>query len=277
MYASKNLDAARVAFEMGDVEASKKAHLANHKKEEKHKTGGDFIGSFIYGGLDGILTTFAIVGGVVGSNLGIHVIVIIGVSNVFADALAMAAGDYLSTKSEMEYNAAERQREEWEVENNPEGEKLEMEEIYVEKGLAQEDAKQMVEILCRNKKAWVDVMMVEELGIVAEDENPMKNALVTFGSFTVVGFLPLLPFILGYNSGSVMGLFWVSVFLTFGSLFGLGAVKTIVTGGNPYKAGAEILVIGGIAAIVAFVIGLALAPLALPPAPAMAMAPMTTM
>jgi len=190
----------------------------------------------------------------------------------------MAAGDYLSTKSEMEFNLAERQREEWEVENNPEGEKLEMEEIYVEKGLAQEDAKQMVDILSRNKKAWVDVMMVEELGIIAGEENPMKNALVTFGSFTIVGFLPLLPFILGYNSGSIMGLFWVSVFVTLASLFGLGAVKTLVTGGNPYKAGAEIVVIGGIAAAVAFIVGIALAPLATPQVAApMAMAATTGM
>jgi len=265
MQPSRDIDASRLAFEMGDIEASRKAHLANHKKDEKHKKGGEFIGSFIYGGLDGILTTFAIVGGVVGSNLGIHVIVIIGVSNVFADALAMAAGDYLSTKSEQEYQAAERAREEWEVDNNPEGEKLEMEELYIEKGLAPEDAKQMVELLSKNKKAWVDVMMVEELGIVEDDENPIKNASVTFVSFTIVGFLPLLPFILGFNSGSVMGLFWISVLVTLGSLFGLGVIKTYVTGGSPYKAGLEILIIGGIAAGVAFVIGLALAPLAMAP------------
>jgi len=83
--------------------------------------------SFVFGGMDGIITTFSIVSGTIGSDLGSAIVVILGLSNVFADALSMAFGDYLSTKSEQEFQRAERKRETWEVENNPEGEILEME------------------------------------------------------------------------------------------------------------------------------------------------------
>ena len=90
---------------------------------EKHKKGGEFIKSFVWGGLDGIITTYSVVAGSVGANLSIAVIVILGLANLFGDGLCMALGDYISTKSETEFSAAEKKRETWEVENNLEGEK----------------------------------------------------------------------------------------------------------------------------------------------------------
>jgi hypothetical protein len=89
----------------------------------------------------------------------------------------------LSTKSENEYNAKEREREAWEVENYPEGEKKEMVEIYMEKGMSREDAEKMTEVLSRNKEAWISVMMVEELGIIEDDESPFKKCLSHFCLF----------------------------------------------------------------------------------------------
>ena len=77
----------------------------------------------MYGGLDGIITTFAVVAGVAGASLSSGVVLILGFANLIADGLSMAIGDYLSTKAENEYNKAERAREKWEVENYPEGEK----------------------------------------------------------------------------------------------------------------------------------------------------------
>jgi len=90
--------------------------------------------------------------------------------------MSMAMGDYLSTKSEIEFQNSERKREEWEVENNPEGEKVEMQELYQQKGMSEEDAKLITNTLAKHKKAWVDVMMAEELGLLSSDENPVKNA-----------------------------------------------------------------------------------------------------
>lgn len=259
---TRDLDEARRAYEMGDLEASRKAHLQNHQKNEKHKNSGNFVKSFVFGGLDGIITTFSIVSGTVGSDLGVGVVVILGLSNVVGDALSMAFGDYLSSKSEIEFQRAEKARETWEVENNPEGEMLEMEELYMSKGITEDDAKTMTQILSKNKKAWVDVMMVEELGIIEETDNPMKNALVTFFSFIICGFFPVIPFLIGLaTDAEVETLFYWSIGVTALSLFCLGAVKTKVTGVKFWKSGMETLVIGAIAAGAAYLIGWLLEPL----------------
>jgi len=261
--ATRDLERARLAYEMGDTEESRRAHLVHHQQNEKHSAGGDFIKSFTYGGLDGILTTFSIVSGSIGSGLGLAVVVILGLSNVFSDGLAMAFGDYLSTKSEQEYQKNERARETWEVENNPEGEMMEMEELYKAKGMTEDDAREMTKILSRNKEAWVNVMMVEELGIMEENEDPVKNGMVTFFSFVFFGIFPLLPFLIGlaFSDPNPHTLFWFALAVTAIILFVLGAVKTKVTGVNPFKSGIETLVIGAIAAGVAYLIGWLLKPL----------------
>jgi len=262
MLLSRNLEDARSAYELNDTEASRKAHLNAHQKNEKHTAGGNFIKSFVYGGLDGILTTFSIVAGTVGSSLPAAIVVVLGISNVISDGLSMAFGDYLSTKSEIEYQKAERAREEWEVENNPEGEMMEMEEIYISKGMSPEDARIMSQTLAKNKEAWVAVMMVEELGIIEENDDPLKNGLVTFFSFVFFGSFPLIPFLIGLSiEAKVTSLFYSSLIVTLLVLFFLGAIKTKVTGVNLWKSGGETLFIGAIAASAAYIIGWLLEPI----------------
>lgn len=119
--AQRDLDKAREAYKVGDVKASKEAHSTN--SSEDHKVGqGKYIKSTIYGGLDGIITTFAVVAGVTGASLQVSIVLILGLANLLADGLSMAIGDYLSTKAEIEYQADERKREAWEVKHYPEGE-----------------------------------------------------------------------------------------------------------------------------------------------------------
>jgi len=262
--ATNKIEIAREAYRAGDVEMSIKAHaLETHK--EKHKTGGDFIKSLIYGGFDGVITIFAIIAGAQGSNLGAAVVIILGVSGVVGDAISMAVADYLSTKSEKDYNSGERKREQWEVQNNPEGEKQEMVELYVRKGIVREDAEKMTEILAKNEDTWVDVMMAEELGIIEGDESPIKNGLVTFFSFLIFGMIPVIPYIIGYAAhvpdNRTIDLFGISVALTGVLLFLMGVIKTGVTGGNVIKAGMETFIVGAVAAGTAYGVGVAFAPL----------------
>jgi len=261
--AQRNLEQARNAYEMGNIEESKSAHSKTGSKPmEKHNTSGGFIKSFVYGGLDGILTTFAIVTGVYGGNLQPSTVVILGISSVIGDGLAMAIGDFVSTKSEQEFQQSEREREEWEVENNPEGEKEEMIDIYTKKGMAEADAIIMTDTLAKNKKVWVDIMMVEELGLIDSDESPFKNGLVTFCSFATMGLVPLLPYIVGAIAHTYNGAFWASLVLTCAMLFFLGAIKTRITGKNWFVSGMETFSMGAVAAGVAFLLGLALQPIA---------------
>lgn len=254
---TRNIDKAREAFKKKDVKAAIEAHSGSI---EQHKKEGKYIKSVIYGGLDGIVTTFAVVAGAAGASLSAGIVIILGFANLIADGLSMAIGDFISTKAEREYQKAERSREAWEVEHYPEGEKKEMVEVYINKGLSKEDANKLVSIISKNKKAWIDVMMVEELGIIESEENPLKNAVATFLSFGIFGFIPLLAYvILPFVN---LNIFLLASILTAITLFALGALKVKITGKNWLKSGFEMLMVGGIAATAAYIIGYLLAGLA---------------
>jgi vacuolar iron transporter family protein len=261
---TRSLDKAREAWKRRDPAASRAAHSVAAPASpgtapaagERHAGAGKYIKSVVYGGMDGIVTTFAVVAGVNGASLSAGVVLILGFANLVADGLSMSIGDYLSSKSEQEYRKAERAREQWEVDNYPEGEKKELRELYEAKGIPEGDARQMVETVARHPKAWVDIMMVEELGILPEEQSPLKNALTTFVSFGVFGFIPLLATILARSVPFLAAnTFPVSAGLVAVTLFTLGAVKTKVTGRPWLASGLETLVVGGITAAAAWAVG----------------------
>jgi len=203
------------------------------------------------------------VAGVAGASLSAGIVLILGFANLIADGISMAIGDYLSTKAEKEYAAAERKRESWEVENYPEGEKKELIELYMGKGMSEQDAKSVVDTVSKYKKTWIDIMMVEELGILESDESPIKNALVTFFSFAIFGFIPLVAYVLSRFVPDLQSQsFLIACVLTGITLFTLGALKVKVTGQKWFLAGFEMFIVGGLAATAAYGIGAALAGLA---------------
>jgi len=252
---SRDLRQAKEAYQAGDVQASIAAH--SHAAAERHQQEhGQYIKSAVYGGLDGIITTFAVVAGVAGAHLTAGIVLILGFANLIADGLSMAIGDYLSTKSEQEYARGERRREQWEVEHYPEGEKRELIELYVDKGLSQQDAETIVNILAHNKKAWVDVMMVEERGILESDASPVTSALVTFFSFALFGLVPVLVYVASLFLPLLQeSTFAIACVCTGATLFALGALKGRFTGHNWLKAAVEMLLVGGGAAAAAYAVG----------------------
>ena len=182
---SKRLEEARQAFKRGDVKALVAAHdperIAHAAQEAHGGTSHQYIGDLVYGGLDGIITTFAVVSGVAGAQLGTPIILILGLANLFADGFSMATGAYLSAKSEQEYYDREWQREAWEVEHLPDGERAELYEIYRQQGYTEDDAHQLVEIQTRNPQRWVKAMMVTELGLLPDDRKPLLSGLICCG------------------------------------------------------------------------------------------------
>ncbi len=258
----KRLDDARKAYATRDKDASAAAHdpgrvaRAVHGREEHGGAGSQYIGDLVYGGLDGIITTFAVVSGVAGANLGTGVILILGLANLLADGFSMATGAYLSSKSEQEYYDKEREREFWEIEHFPEGEKAELYELYRQKGYTEEEAGQLVSILTRDDERWVDAMMIDELGMMKDESNPMFNGLATLIAFIVAGVVPLLVYLVGLAFPVAPGAaFPISIALSGLALFGLGIAKVLVTHQNPLKSGLEMLLVGGLAAVVAYAVG----------------------
>jgi VIT1/CCC1 family predicted Fe2+/Mn2+ transporter len=256
----KRLDDARNAYTRGDKTAAAQAHdpkrIAKAAQERHGGAGSQYLGEMVYGGLDGIITTFAVVSGVAGAELGAHVVLILGLANLFADGFSMATGAYLSSKSEQEFYDREKTRETWEVEHFPDGERAELLELYRSQGYSDEDAATLVAIKSKDKKLWVNSMMVEELGMLEDDRNPLQNALVTLVSFVTVGSVPMLVYLLGLFVTLPAGVaFPVSLVLSGLALFGLGAAKVLVTQNNPWRSGFEMLIVGGLAAGVAYVVG----------------------
>lgn len=255
----RDLGAARDAFLRGDADDSKRAHQAT-MAQESHKKSGDFIKNIVFGGLDGIITTFAVVSGATGGGLGVDVILILGFSNIFADALSMGVGDAVSSKAEHEYIRAERRREAWEFENFKEGEIKEMVDLYESKGMSRADAQLVIKTMSKYEDFFIDVMMLEELQLVVpgDDENPMLDGAVTFASFVVFGLVPLLSYAIFAAADlnlQTQDLFTIACVLTVISLFILGAIKSQFSVKPWWRGGLEIMTMGTFTAATAYFIG----------------------
>ena len=259
MSIARRLEEARQAYAQRDLAASQRAHDPGRiaqAMEEHGGTGHQYIGDFVYGGLDGIVTTFAVVSGVAGAELGAGIVLIMGLANLFADGFSMATGAYLSAKSEREYYDRERAREAWEVEHFPDGERAELYEIYREQGYADDDAGALVTLQTQDHTRWVDTMMVHELGLLPDEKQPMLSALATFGAFVLAGVVPMLVYLVGLARPVDSHLtFPISLALSALALFGLGAAKVLVTALNWFRSGLEMLLVGGLAGGVAYLVG----------------------
>lgn len=221
---------------------------------EPHATGlGNYIKDIVYGANDGIVTTFAIVAGSVGAKFDLKVIVILGVANLIADGFSMASSNFLGTRSQNALFRNEQKREEYEIEHKAEIEKGEIKEIFETKGFGADDTDKLVDIVSRNKPFWVDFMMHYELGLTPpEEDSEWKAGALTFFSFVFAGALPLLPFLL---LGAGTNTFIYSIISTATSLFIVGAARQYITKEHWLVGGMEMLFVGGVAAVAAYMLG----------------------
>lgn len=201
MTKSRRFEEMRKAFAQRDVQASALAHAPERivqEAKEQHGGASDlYIGNMVYGGLDGILTTFAVVSGVAGAQLSGNIVLILGLANLLADGFAMAIGAFLSSKSEKEYYQRELQREAWEVEHFPEGERIELYEVYRSHSYSENDAYRLVDIQACDSQRWVKAMMINELGMLQDERKPLFSAMAMLVSFILAGFMPLIVYVLG--------------------------------------------------------------------------------
>ena len=215
---------------------------------------------FIYGSIDGAVTTFAIVAGVVGASLSSGIILILGFANLFADGFSMAAANYQAAKARNEYIEMKRKQEEWEIDNLEHQEKQEIRDIYAKKGFKDELLDEVVRIITSRRKVWVDTMMREELGLIEDDKRPIDASVSTFVGFNVIGFIPLLPFVILLTLGTEPNSegFTFSVVSTSVAFFLVGMIKGKIVKKSKIRSGIYTLIIGGVAASVAYGIGYSL-------------------
>ena len=213
----------------------------------------NYLRDWVYGGIDGAITTFAIVAGVVGAELSASVILILGIANLVADGFSMAAGNYSGTKAERDEYAQLRHHETHQIARDPDGEREEIRQIFRLKGFRGKDLERAVEIITSDHKRWIDVMMSEEYGMAAAPRDPLKSALSTFAAFVVCGVVPLLPFLFHAEAP-----FEFALGLTAAVFFLIGSIKSRWSLSSWWRSGFETLSIGLGAAGIAYAIGYAL-------------------
>ncbi len=216
-----------------------------------------YLGDAVLGAIDGCVTTFAVVSGVAGAGLPRNVALILGFANLLADGFSMAASNYQRNLAERERVEQARRTEERHIAEIPEGERREIHEIFARKGFGGEVLDEIVRVITRDRRRWVDTMVTEELGLRLVAPSPRRAALVTFAAFCTVGLIPLLPFLLPLAPPPT-GMFYASCLATAGAFVLVGMLKGHVLGRPRLRSGAETLLVGGAAAALAYVVGLLL-------------------
>ena len=217
---------------------------------ERHFTATDTVRDIVIGMSDGLTVPFALAAGISGAVAATGVVVTAGLAEIAAGSIAMGLGGYLAARTDHEHYTTERQREWDETETVPEVEKEEVAEVFRGYGLPEEQVTPLVDSLSRNRQQWVDFMMRFELGLEAPDpKRAIQSALTIAISYIAGGLIPLAPYILLKDLHTAL---LVSVVVTLIALFLFGFVKGRFTGLNPLKSGGQTILVGGLAAAVAF-------------------------
>lgn len=213
-----------------------------------------YLRDWVYGGIDGTVTTFAVVAGVVGAELSTNALLILGAANLLADGFSMAAANYSGTKAEIEEYEQVRRMEERHVEFAPDGEREEIRQIFQAKGFSGEALDSAVDVITGTRERWIDTMMTEEHGLPPISRSPAQAALRTFLAFLLCGSIPLLPFAIG-APGSV----WASTVMTGATFFLIGSLRSRWSPAPWWRTGMETFLIGIVAAGLAYLAGVVVA------------------
>lgn len=216
---------------------------------------GKYLGDAVYGALDGIVTTFAIVAGVAGASLGSTIILILGIANLLADGISMAAGNYLSKRSEQEYRKREREREMEEIDLHPAEEKEEVARIYATKGFSGRQLRSIVATVTRDKQRWAREL-ADGHGMREQDVSPVAAGTTTFVAFVIAGSVPLLSYVLAIGlPWFAQRAFLFAIVFTAVTIFLVGSARSLLIAQKWWRAGTEMLLVGGVAAGAAYVLG----------------------
>lgn len=215
-----------------------------------------YLRDFVYGAIDGAVTTFAVVAGVAGAGLRTSIVLILGVANLVADGFSMAVSNFLSLRSEHQRRQEAERTEREHLRAIPDGEREEVRQLLARNGFEGDDLERAVHVITDDEERWLRFMMTEELGFPPEEPDPYRAAGATFLAFVVVGAIPLGAFAVDLfaPSGLTSPFTW-STGLTAVAFFLVGTLKSRFVVEPWWRSGGETLLLGGAAASLAYVAG----------------------
>jgi VIT1/CCC1 family predicted Fe2+/Mn2+ transporter len=236
---------------MSELEHSHHPAAIAERLEAGHRP--SYLRDAILGGIDGCVTTFAVVASVVGAGLPGLVAFGLGLASLIADGFSMGVSNYQGVKSEHDTLARARATENRHIHHAPDGEREEIRQIFARKGFTGDTLESIVKTISADQSLWVETMLREEHGLELSASSPLKAGLWTFGAFVLVGAIPLLPFMLPAVGVDIA--FVVSSLMTAVTFFGIGFVKGVLVGERRIRSGVETLLMGGGAALIAYFVG----------------------
>ena len=223
---------------------------------EPHLSQSSAVRDFVFGFGDGINTSLGIAAGVGGAEASSSIIILAALVGMFTGAKAMAVQNYLAVKSQREILKSDIEREKWEIENLPEKEREEIEEIYKAKGFSGKELQMIVDKITSDKKVWLETMITEELKLNLDIVgNPLKSALRMFGAFLIGGILPITPFFFAEGWTPLV----IAIGISLSTSFAVGAVKSRMAKTSIIKGGLEMAGLGTGIALIGYGIGSELA------------------
>lgn len=220
------------------------------QKRLKQRTKHSYLRDFVYGSIDGAITTFAVVSGVVGAGLQTRTILILGMANLVADGFSMAASNYVGTKTEVAELELIKSYEHFQIKENPEGEKEELRQILSSKGLKGHSLEEAVKLIATDQSQWVNLMLTEEYGMAREIRSPIKAGSITFLGFILFGLIPLFPYLF-----QIANAFWGASLATGASFFLIGMFKGRWSIEATWLSGVKTFIIGSSAAALSYILG----------------------
>jgi vacuolar iron transporter family protein len=221
-------------------------------RRHREHGGGDALRPAVFGASDGLVSNLCLILGVSGASVSGHAVLISGVAGLLAGAFSMAAGEYVSVRSQREMFEHQIGAERDELAEYPEQEAAELSLIYQARGLTKEDADKTAAHLIAHPEQALDTLAREELGLdPASLGSPVGAAGSSFASFAVGAAVPLAPFLIGAGQTGLAA----SVVVTAAALFGVGCMISLFTGRGALRSGARMLIVGGMAGAVTYAIG----------------------
>lgn len=251
------VDRARRAFLQNNVDQIKNAHTKRavhfdiHHNETHLK---DFnLPEIILGGQDGLVNVLGVILGVAAATSSSQIVIVAGLAATFAESISMGAVAYTSKLAQADYYQSEYEREKWEIENVPKGEREEVRALYENYGFKGKILDEIVEKITSNKDIWLRVMMEQELKLEPINRKDIIPAAIIVGISAIVGsFIPLTPFFLLPLKTAIV----FSLIISALTLFSVGFYKAERTiGRNFLRQGFEMMVIGMVSALVGYFIG----------------------